>query len=101
MSRQEHKYNIQFGNRKVTDNFGFNLTYRWQDEFIWQSAFASGNVPAYSTVDAQASYKLDNLKSILKIGASNLLNQPYIMSLGAPNVGAIYYISITFDEFMN
>ncbi len=97
----EHKYNIQFGNRKVTDNFGFNLTYRWQDQFIWQSAFASGNVPAYSTLDAQASYKLEGIKSVLKIGASNLLNQPYIMSLGAPNVGAIYYISLTFDELMN
>lgn len=99
----EHKINLGFGNRKVTDNFGFNVNYRWQSEFEWQSSFtipANGNVPAYSTVDAQVSYKIPSMKSILKLGGSNLLNQPYIQSLGGPNIGAIYYISITFDELM-
>lgn len=99
----EHKFNIQFGNRKLTDNLGFNVTYRWQDEFEWQSSFtipANGMVPAYSTVDAQVTYKLSPLKSVLKIGGSNLLNQKYIQSLGGPNIGALYYVSLTFDQLM-
>jgi iron complex outermembrane receptor protein len=99
----QHKTNIMFGNRKLTKNFGFNVTYRWQSEFLWQSSFtvpANGMVPAYSTVDAQISYKITDIKSVLKIGGSNLLNQRYIQSLGGPNIGAIYYVSLTFDELL-
>lgn len=97
----EHKFNVKFGNRKVTDNLGFNITYRWQDAFRWESSFAVGEVPSYATLDAQVSYKLDNLKSILKIGGSNVMGDHYIQSLGGPNIGSIYYVSITFDELMN
>ena len=97
----EHKFNVNFGNRKVIDNLGFNIAYRWQDAFEWQSSFAIGPVPAYSTLDAQVSYKLKELKSIIKLGGSNLFNDYYIQSLGGPNIGAIYYVSITFDELMN
>lgn len=97
----EHKTNITFGNRKVTEKFGFNVTYRWQSEFLWQSSFtipANGMVPAYSTFDAQVSYRISEMKSVLKLGGSNLLNQKYIQSLGGPNIGAMYYVSLTFDE---
>ena len=97
----EHKFNLNFGNRKVLDNVGFNITYRWQTEFEWQSSFAIGTVPAYSTLDAQVSYKLEPLKSVVKVGGSNLFNNYYIQSLGGPNIGAIYYVSITFDQLMN
>ncbi len=97
----EHKFNLNFGNRKLINNLGFNLTYRWQESFIWESSFATGTVPTYSTVDLQFSYKLSNLKSIVKVGGSNILNEYYIQSLGGPNIGAIYYISVTFDELMN
>jgi iron complex outermembrane receptor protein len=99
----EHKMNLGFGNRKVTENFGFNVNMRWQSEFEWQSSFtipANGMVPAYTTVDAQLSYKIPNLKSVIKVGGSNLLNHWYFQSLGGPNIGAIYYISLTFDELM-
>ena len=96
----EHKVNINFGNRNLFKNFGFNMTYRYQTKFRWESSFAQGDVPAYNTLDAQVSYKLSSLKSVLKLGASNLSNKYYIQSLGGPSIGAIYYLSITFDEFM-
>ncbi len=97
----EHKFNVSLGNRKVTDNIGFNVTYRWQDAFRWEASFGSGEVPAYATMDAQVSYRMKPLKSILKIGGSNLLNNYYIQSIGGPNIGAMYYVSVTFDELMN
>ncbi len=96
----EHKYNISFGNRKVTDNVGFNITYRWQDAFLWESSFAQGNVPAIGTVDAQISYRLKEMKSVIKIGGSNLTNERYVLNYGGPTLGGIYYISLTFDELM-
>ncbi|NMM48008.1 TonB-dependent receptor [Marinigracilibium pacificum] len=97
----ENKFNVSFSNRKVTDKFGFNVTYRWQDAFMWNSSFANQEVPAVGTVDAQLSYKLKSMKSTLKLGGSNLLNERYVMNAGGPSLGAIYYLSITFDELMN
>lgn len=97
----EHKVNLSFGNRKVTNNFGFNVNMRWQSAFEWQSSFtvpANGMVPSYTTVDAQLSYKISSLKSVVKVGGSNILNNRYIQSLGGPTIGALYYISLTFDE---
>lgn len=94
----EHKYNVTFGNRKVTDKLGFNVAYRWQDQFLWESSFAQGIVPAIGTVDAQVSYRLKDLKSVIKVGGSNLTNERYVLNYGGPTLGAIYYISLTFDE---
>jgi outer membrane receptor protein involved in Fe transport len=97
----EHKFNLTFGNRKVTDNLGFNVAYRWQDEFLWESSFAQGIVPAAGIVDAQVSYKVKGMKSIFKLGGSNLFNDRYVLNYGGPTLGAIYYFSITFDQLMN
>ncbi len=97
----EHKFNVTFGNRKLTERLGFNVSYRWQSEFRWESSFAIGDVPAYSNIDAQISYRLKEIKSMVRIGGSNILNNYYYQSLGGPNIGGIYYISITFDELMN
>ncbi len=97
----EHKFNLGVGNRKVTDKFGFNVNYRWQQGFYWASSFAQGDVPANGVIDAQVSYKLKNIKSMLKVGGSNILNQRYVLNYGGPTLGAIYYVSITFDELMN
>jgi iron complex outermembrane recepter protein len=97
----EHKTNITFGNRKLTNNLGFGVTYRYQTAFRWESSFAQGLVPEIHTFDAQVSYKLKDLKSIVKLGGSNLFNQRYTYNFGGPMMGAIYYISITFDELFN
>jgi|APTNR8051073442_1049403.scaffolds.fasta_scaffold00032_160 outer membrane receptor protein involved in Fe transport len=97
----EHKFNVTFGNRKVTENLGFNIAYRWQDEFLWEATFAQGIVPAVGIFDAQVSYKLKNMKSVIKLGGSDLFNTRYVLNYGGPTLGAIYYVSITFDELMN
>ena len=97
----EHKFNVSFSNRKLTESLGFNVTYRWQDEFDWVSSFADGTVPAVSTLDAQVSYKLSDMNYIIKLGGSNITNNRHFLNYGGPNLGAIYYVSITFDEFLN
>ncbi|WP_339901906.1 carboxypeptidase-like regulatory domain-containing protein [uncultured Cyclobacterium sp.] len=97
----KHKTNIIFGNRKLTDKLGFNLAYRYQSAFRWESSFARGNVPEIHNLDAQISYKVKRIKSILKLGGSNVLNNRYYLNFGGPTSGAIYYLSITFDELLN
>lgn len=97
----EYRYNLSIANRKVTDKLGFSVNYRWQDAFLWESSYGTGVIPAFGTVDAQISYKVSDLKSIVKIGGSNITNERYTTSFGNPRIGALYYISITFDEFFN
>ncbi len=94
----EHKLNVMLSNRKLTDRFGFNITYRYQSEFDWLSSFVDETVPAVSTVDAQLSYTIPEYSTTLKFGGSNILNDQYVLSGGAPSVGAIYYVSLTFDQ---
>ncbi|MCE7995063.1 MAG: TonB-dependent receptor [Roseivirga sp.] len=95
----KYRYNLNFSNRKVTDRIGFNITYRWQQAFLWESSFGDGIIPEFGTLNAQVSYKIPDWKSSIKIGASNLLNEKYTTSFGNPTVGGVYYIQITFDEF--
>jgi outer membrane receptor protein involved in Fe transport len=97
----EHKTNITFGNRKLTENLGFGVTYRYQSAFRWESTFARGDVPEIHTFDAQINYRIKEMKSIVKLGGSNIFNYRNFQNFGGPNIGAIYYISITFDELLN
>jgi len=106
----EYRYVVNFANREVAKNVGFAVSYRWQGEFVWQSSFVAPTVssqqlsvmPAFGTFDAQMSYKMKALKSILKIGGTNLFNSTgYRQAWGNPTVGSMYYVSLTFDEFLN
>ncbi|MFN1834358.1 TonB-dependent receptor [Balneola sp. MJW-20] len=97
----EWRYNLNFQNRKLTDNIGFKINYRWQDAFLWESSIGKGVIPAFGTMDAQVSYKLSKYNTIMKLGGSNILNERYETSLANPTLGAIYYISFTFDQFLN
>ncbi len=94
----KHKINMSFGNREVIDNVGFNVTYRWQDAFRWESSFASVDLDAVSTIDAQVSYSLSDYNATVKVGGSNITNQTYTLSGGGPNMSGIYYVSIVFDQ---
>lgn len=95
------RYNVRVENRNFIENVGFNMVYRWQDAYYWDSSFGDGVVPAYGTFDAQVSYKIPSANTILKFGGSNILNERYETSFGNPTLGAIYYFSLTFDQFLN
>jgi len=95
----ENKFNVGIGNRKLFDNFGFNINFRWQEGYLWQSSYGEWNVPEFGVLDAQINYKLSALRSMVKVGATNLGGGDYRTNLGAPFVGQMYYISLTFDEF--
>lgn len=91
------RYNLGLSNREVFKNVGFNVNYRWQDKFNWFSSFAGGEVPAFGTVDAQMNLKIPSIKSVIKVGGSNILNKYYFTSYGNPEAGAMYYVSLAFN----
>lgn len=99
-----NRFSIGIGNRKVAKNLGFNINYRWQEDFVWISSFGNNLpavIPSFGVLDAQVNYKVSAIKSMIKIGATNLGGGDYRTNLGSPFVGQQYYISITFDEFLN
>lgn len=95
----ENKFNVGLSNRKVARNLGFSVNFRWQESFLWESSYGRWNVPEFGVFDAQVSYKIPNIKTMVKIGGTNLFGGDYRTNLGAPFVGQQYYISLTFDEF--
>lgn len=89
--------NIQFGNREVLPNFGFNVVWKWQDSFLWQTPLAEGTVSSFSTVDAQVSLQVPKWNASFKLGGTNLANNRYIQYAAGPTIGALYYLSVTWD----
>lgn len=90
--------NLSFGNREIAKNIGFNVVWRWQDAFLWESPLVNGSVPAYSTLDAQVTFKVPSIRATIKTGAANLLNNRYIQYAGGPTIGGLYYVAITLDN---
>jgi outer membrane receptor protein involved in Fe transport len=94
----EHKTKLSFGNTEVFKNVGFNVAWRWSDNYFWQATFGDGDIPAYHVVDAQINFIIPSLKSSLKVGATNLLGDEYFTAIGVGNIGSMYYASWTINN---
>lgn len=100
------RYSLNFGNRNIANsNFAFNILWKWQDSFIWQSSFVGpavnvaglSEIPSFGTLDAMVSKFFPKAKTTVKLGAVNLLNKKYIQSWGNPTIGSQYYISLGYN----
>ena len=94
----EHKVKVQFGKTDLFKNFGFNVNYRWQDEFLWESSYYDGMVDARSVIDAQINYMIPKLKSVVKLGGANLGGKEYFSAPGVGATGSQYYLSWTINN---
>ncbi|WP_337043245.1 carboxypeptidase-like regulatory domain-containing protein [Emticicia sp. 17c] len=109
----DYRYNLGFGKRLGSGNkFGFNINFRHQNAFLWQASFnqptttglaffTNTTVPAINNVDAQVSMKIPSMKSIIKVGGTNIGGKPYIQAYGSAAVGSMYYVALSFDELLN
>ena len=97
----KYKLNASLGNTGFgpQKRLGFSVAYRWQDSFYYDGDLASGQLPSVQTVDAQVSIKLPKTKSVLKVGANNLLNQYYYNGIGNSNIGGLYYVSFGYNIY--
>jgi outer membrane receptor protein involved in Fe transport len=93
------RYNLGFRNDNVWRNIGFNFIYKWQDENYYEGTFATGTLPSFGWLDGQITYKLPNSKSLLRIGATNLLNNYQRTGYGNPYIGGLYYASFGYNVF--
>lgn len=93
--------NFSFGNREVVKNFGFNVVYKWQQSFLWESPLVTGSVPAINTVDAQVTLHVPQYYATFKLGATDIFNKRYIQYAGGPTIGGIYYVAVTFEGLLS
>jgi outer membrane receptor for ferrienterochelin and colicin len=93
----KHRVKVSFGNDRLFENFGFNVSGRWNNEYKWESTFADGVIKAATVIDAQINYGLPKLKSLFKLGASNIGGKEYAQVLGAGYIGQQYFVSWTIN----
>ncbi|MGE0929654.1 TonB-dependent receptor [Peijinzhouia sedimentorum] len=93
------KTNLSIGHRRATENFGFNLVWRFRSEFLWESAFADGIVDDYNTFDVQLTYRLPKINSSIRAGGMNIFNEKFVNAYGGPGISSIWHLTYTFDPF--
>ena len=94
----EHKFKATFGNDELVKNLGFNVAYRFSDDYFWENTFADGLVPEFHVLDAQVNFRIPSLKSTLKVGGTNLLGEEYFTAYGTGHIGSMYYVSWTINN---
>jgi outer membrane receptor protein involved in Fe transport len=94
----EHKVKLGFGKTELFENLGFNVAWRWSDNYFWESSFGNGEIPAFHVLDAQVNYTIPSLKSTIKVGATNLLGDEYFTAFGTGFIGSQYYVSLTINN---
>ncbi len=97
----KNRFNISVGNREIIENLGFSISYRYQQEFKWQNSFGEALIPEFGVLDAQVNYKIKPIKTVVKLGGTNLAGGDYRTNIAAPFVGKMFFLSITYDEFLN
>lgn len=97
----KYRTNLTFGNTGMGKNgrWGFNIVYRYVDGFNYEGSFAVGQLPSNAQLDAVVSYKFPAIKSLVKLGGTNIFNSYYRTAFGSPEIGGLYYISFGYNVF--
>jgi hypothetical protein len=96
----DYRANLSVGHHAVLPNLGFNVNFHWQNSFVWEGGFGAGEIPAFTTLDAHISYKISPIKTTVKLGGSNMLNNYYTTSFGSAQIGGLYYISLVYEDIL-
>lgn len=93
-----HKVGLPFVNPRKTE-WGFSLNYKWIEGFLYEgSPQFTGMIPTYDMLDGQISCRLIGLKTTLKLGASNVLNNRQFHTYGGPKIGRLAYFTILYEN---
>lgn len=93
----KNRVKASISNDNLFRNFGFNFSARWNQEYLWQSTFADGMIDEATVLDAQINYNIPSLKSVVKLGATNIGSKEYYQVLGAGAIGQQYFVSLTIN----
>ncbi|MBQ4819991.1 TonB-dependent receptor [Aquimarina sp. MMG016] len=94
----KHKVKASIGKNELFKNFGFNVSGRWNSEFLWESDFGTGDIPSFTVIDAQINYTIPVIKAKLKLGANNITGEEYFTAVGSGFIGSQYYVGLIFNN---
>ena len=94
----EHSFKASLGSHNLFKGFGFNINYRYKNDFLWESTIANAIIPSTSIFDAQINYTVSSIKSTFKIGGSNIGGDDYWVAPGSGYIGSMYYISWVINQ---
>ena len=81
----------------MNNRLGFNINLHYQDEVMYEGTFVTGKISSFNTLDAVLTYRVPKIKSLVKIGGTNVMNKYYNTSYGSPAIGGLYYISFAYN----
>jgi outer membrane receptor protein involved in Fe transport len=79
------------------NRLGFGANLHYQDDFVYEGTFSVGKINSYQTIDAVLTYKVPTIKSMIKVGGTNILNKYYQTAYGSPSIGGLYYVSFAYN----
>jgi hypothetical protein len=94
----ENKFRISLGSQNIVGNLGFNINVRYSDEYLWQATIANAVIPSRTVGDVQINYVFPKIKSMFKMGASNVGGKEYQSAPGAPYIGSQFFVSWVFNQ---
>ncbi|MCF6213753.1 MAG: TonB-dependent receptor [Flavobacteriaceae bacterium] len=94
----QHKLKVSFGSTNLFERVGFNINARWSDKYLWQASIANAMMPSRTVIDAQINYSIPKMKSVFKIGGSNLGGKEYQSAVGTGNIGSQFYVSWVINQ---
>ena len=93
----KHRFKVSVVGQNINDNIGFNVSLRSNSEYEYQASFIDETIAANTVIDAQVSFTLDKLNSVLKVGGTNIGGDDYVSLVGSGMIGQMFYTSLTFN----
>jgi outer membrane receptor protein involved in Fe transport len=93
----KHRFKVSVVGQNLNDNIGFNVSLRSNSEYEYQASFIDETIEANTVIDAQVSFNLDGINSVLKVGGTNIGGDDYVSLVGSGMIGQMFYTSLTFN----
>ena len=93
----KHRFKVSVVGRNINNNIGFNVSLRSNSEYEYQASFIDETIQANTVIDAQVSFRLDSLSTVLKVGGTNIGGDDYVSLVGSGMIGQMFYTSLTFN----
>lgn len=94
------KLNLEWGNRKIAENVGFKMVYRYRNSHSWHSPFLDGELKQYGHFDFQVNTRIPSINSMIKAGFTNMGVRKYSNVFGGPAIGSIVFATFTYNPGM-
>ena len=89
---------VTFGSTKLAENFSFNITGKYHDNFMWeQSGFIDAMIPANTVFDASMNFEIPSIDARIKVGGANIGGGEYMVMPGSGMIGSQFFIGFTLN----